>query len=390
MVEIKQVSVAVFAIAASAGTSSAQTAPPNYVEIANKVVGTSANVKEGEIVELVGTPADMPFLEELSIACSQRGAWPIILTSSESLSKKWLIQSLPKYDDKVDAARLALAKSVNVIISLPTLRDDSIYAGFPAARMAKRAKASTPITATLLGRNVRQVNLDNGLAPSPARAKELGIDEAEMSALYWSGLGADYTGIQAKAKQVQDLLAKASEVHITLPNGTDLKMKINHKSQASDGVLTDAKVKAGGSQVLLWLPAGEVITTPVPGTVEGKLVDDRMTFTGKEILGISADIKAGKITTIAAKSGWDVIKPFYDAMPATKLEVSAIDFGINPVIRTGGKLETYMGAGNVTITTGANDWAGGAIKGEAGLTFEMSGATVTLDGKPFITAGKLN
>lgn len=392
MIELKQVGAVALAIAAGAVTSSAQPgkAAPNYVEIANRIVGTTANVKEGDIVELQGTPADMPFLEELSIACSQRGAWPIIVTGSESLSKKWLIQSLATYDDKVDAAQMALAKSVNVIISLPAVRDSSIYAGFPGDRAAKLGKARSAVDGVLLARSVRRVELDNGLAPSPTRARLLGIDEAEMGALYWSGLAADYSGIQAKAKQVGELLAKANEVHITLANGTDLKLKINHKSQTSDGVITDAKVKAGGSQVLAWLPAGEVIVTPVPGTVEGKLVDDRMVWIGKEILGVTADIKAGKITNLTAKSGWDAVKPFYDARPANKVEISAIDFGINPVIRTGGKLETYPGAGNVSITTGANDWAGGTIKGQVGIGFTMSGATVTLDGKPFITNGVLN
>jgi aminopeptidase len=392
MIHIKQVGAVALAIAAGAVTSSAQPAKvtPNYVEIANRIVGTSANVKEGEIVELVGTPADMPLLEELSVACSQRGAWPMIVTGSESLLKKWTVQSIAKYDDKLDAARMALAKAVNVIISLPTDRDASIYASLPADRIAKLQQANTSIRQTLLSRNVRQIELDNGLAPSPTRAKELGIDEGELAALYWSGLAADYAGIQAKAKQVQDRLVKANELHLTLPNGTDLKLKLSHKSQASDGVITDAKAKAGGAQLLLWLPAGEVLVTPVAGTVEGKLVDDRMVHGGKEVLGVTAAIKAGKITSLTAKSGWDGIKAMYEAMPATKVEVSALDFGINPVIRTGGKLETYMGAGNVTISTGANDWAGGTIKGRVGLRFLMSGATVTLDGTPFITNGVLN
>ncbi|CAN5634762.1 hypothetical protein BH11MYX1_BH11MYX1_03150 [soil metagenome] len=278
MIQIRQFGAVALAIAAGTVTSSAQPVKPvpNYVELANRIVGTSANVKEGEIVELVGTPADMPLLEELSVACSQRGAWPMIVTSSEALVKKWIIQSIPKYDDKIDAAAMAIAKSVNVIISLPTVRDTSIYGSFPGDRVAKLQRANNPIQQTLLSRNVRRIYLDNGLAPSPSRAKEMGIDEGEMSALYWSGLAADYTGIQAKAKQVQDLLVKANELHLTLPNGTDLKMKLSHKSQASDGVITDAKVKAGGSQVLLYLPAGEVFVTPVAGTVEGKLVDDRM------------------------------------------------------------------------------------------------------------------
>lgn len=393
MGNIKQVGVIALALAAGALSSSAQpskAAAPNYVEIANRIVGTSANVKEGDVVQIDGGPADLPLMEELSLACTQRGAFPFLTITTESLNKKWMVQSLPKYDTKVNGAALALAKAVNVIISIPSSRDDSIYAGFPGDRFAAVNKAYVPVYETLLKRNVRQVNLDNGLAPSPSRAKALGIEEGEMSALYWSGLGADYAGVEAKGNAVKDLLAKAGELRITLPNGTDLKMKVKgRKITVSDGVISDADVKAGGGAVLLYMPAGEVFVTPVPGTAEGKLVDDRLVIFGKEVLGITADVKAGKITAISAKSGWDAIKSLYDAMPASKVEISSIDLGINPVVRSGGKLETYMGAGNVAIGTGGNEALGGSIKDLNGMSFMLSGATITLDGTTLVDKGVL-
>jgi aminopeptidase len=393
MGHIKQGGVFVLALTAGALSGSAQPAKapaPNYAEIANRIVGTSAHVKEGDVVQIDGGPADLPLMEELSIACSVRGAYPLLTISTESLTKKWIAQSLPKYDAKVNTAALALAKSVDVIISIPSTRDDSIYASFPGERSAQLNKAYVATYQTLLRRNVRQVSLDNGLAPSPSRAKALGIDEAEMSALYWSGLAADYAGVEAKGNAVKDLLAKAGELHITLPNGTDLKMKIKgRKAFVSDGVISDADMKTGAGAILLYMPAGEVFVTPVPGTAEGKIVDDRMVFFGKEILGITADVKAGKITAINAKSGWDAIKSQYDAMPISKLEVSSIDLGINPAVRTGGKLETYMGAGNLTIGTGGNEALGGSIKDLGGLYFMMSGATITLDGTTLVDKGVL-
>jgi leucyl aminopeptidase (aminopeptidase T) len=363
---------------------------PNYQEIAERIVGTSANVKEGEIVELRGGPEDLPFLEELQLACEVRGAFPFIRLYSESLARKWVARSLPKYDAKVNAARLGLAGLVNVTIAIPSVRDPSIWAGLPGERNVASARAYQPISELLLKRNVRQIDLDNGLAPSPSRAKELGISEAELASLYWSGLAADYSAVQAKGQAIKELLSKTGEVRITIPNGTDLKLKVKGRTvNVSDGVLSEAKLKAGGSALNLWMPAGEVLVTPVPGTAEGTLVDDRMLWLGKEILGVTATVKAGNITTITAKSGWEGIKSDWDAMGPKKNELSVIDFGINPAVPTGGRLETYMGAGNVSINTGGNDWAGGSNKEPIGIVFLLSGATVTLDGKPFITNGAL-
>ncbi|MBA3456372.1 MAG: aminopeptidase [Deltaproteobacteria bacterium] len=154
-------------------------------------------------------------------------------------------------------------------------------------------------------------------------------------------------------------------------------------------MISDADIKAGGANVNSWLPAGEVYLTPVPGTVEGKLVDDRMIFEDKEITGITADIKAGKITSISAKTGWDAVKAIYDAAGPGKNDVGLLDFGINPAIKAGPKNESFVAAGIVTLGTGNNTWAGGTNKEPFGFQFFLTGATVTLDGKPLVEAGVL-
>jgi aminopeptidase len=132
-------------------------------------------------------------------------------------------------------------------------------------------------------------------------------------------------------------------------------------------------------------PAGP----PVPGSAEGKLVDDRMVFLGKEITGLRVEIKNGKTTAVNAQAGWDVIKGRYDAAGPGKTEVGFVDLGCNPAVRSGGKLETWMGAGMVTIGIGGNVWAGGTNKEPFDLVYQLSGATVTLDGKPLVENGQL-
>lgn len=384
-----KIKLGVMAVVCATSTAVAQP-KVNTVELAEKIVGKTAAVKQGEIVQINGGVADMPFLEDLALAVRKRGAFPLVTVWSESGEKKFVDGMDPKFDGQTNAVDLALAKLVNVSISIPAVRDASIYEKFPADRQRKLATANQVVGDTLLKRNVRRIELSNGLAPSPSRAKALGVTEAELAAMYWAGLTADFASIEDKAKSLKDTLSKGGELHITLPNGTDLKMKIKgRKVLASDGVLSPEDVKAGGASVQAWLPAGEVYLAPVPGSVEGKLVDDRMVFFDKDILGVTAEIKAGKITNITAKSGWDVVKSRYDAAGPGKNEVGVVDFGINPNVKTTGKLETFIGAGMVTIATGDNTWAGGTTKEPFALTFQMAGATVTLDGKPLIENGSL-
>ncbi|MEO7094652.1 MAG: aminopeptidase [Polyangiales bacterium] len=395
MTKIKQLGLVMVALAASASTGVAQPtqpgAKPNFVEIADRVVGKTLNIKEGEIVQVSGAPSDAPFLEEIAIAVRKRGAWPIVTMWSESAEKNFIANVPATFDTKINAADLALAKIVNAVIIVPAVRDNSIYATFAPERMQAMRKAGESVAATTRKRNVRTVELGNGVLPSAARAKALGISEAELTSLYWAGVSADYAAIETKAKALQDMLAKAKELHITHPNGTDLKIKIKaRKVLSSDGVVSDADRKAGGPGVQAWLPAGEVYFALDGNSTEGKLVDDHFYLFEREAVGVTAEIKGGKITSIVAKSGWDGdIKKHYDAAGPGKNTIGLIDFGINPAVKSSGKMETYMGAGMVTIGAGLNLWAGGTIAEPLGLTFMLPGTTVTVDGVTLVDGGAL-
>ncbi len=358
--------------------------------LAERIVTKMAAVKEGDIVEISTGPQDLAMAEEIALAVRTKGAFAFITYTSEAHDKK-LVATLPaKYDAKPNAAAMGLAKLVTVRISLPAIRDEGIWGALDPARRATIAKANQPVFETAQKRNVRTVALDNGMAPSPSRAKLNGQTEAEMSKVFWDGIAADYTGIEDKGKALKAALGGGSELRIQLPNGTDLKMKVKgRKTFVSDGVISADDIKAGKNSVLVWLPAGEVYLVPVPGTAEGKLVDDRMLFDGKELTGVTAEIKAGKITTITAKTGWDGIKAQYDAAGPGKNEISVFDLGINPSVKATAKAENFVAAGIVTINTGNNVWAGGTNKEPFGLSFFLTGATVTLDGKPLVENGVL-
>jgi aminopeptidase len=362
--------------------------PTDYAAIAEKVVSTSANVKEGDIVSIGGGPQDMPLLEELVVAVRKRGAHPLLLVSSESIEKKLLASTPEKYDTQEPKGWLSLAKLVNVHIEIPAVRDPNIYTAIPAERRAKMDKARQVVPDTFLKRKVRTVSLGNGFEPSPARARELGISEGELAKMFWDGLSGDYTTVQTKCDALKTTLAAGKLLKITHANGTDLTIKLKSKKVVtSDGVITDADVKAGGPGVQVWLPAGEAYL--IPGAADGKLVDDRTITEGKVVEGLTLDLKAGKVTALTAKTGWDAVKARYDLAGAGKNELSMVDFGCNPAVKSSGKFESYVAAGTVTLGLGGNTWAGGTNKEPYSLSLHLPGTNVTLDGKPLIENGVL-
>lgn len=361
---------------------------PDYAAIAEKVVSTTANVKEGEIVEITVGPNELGLAEELAVAVRKRGAYPLITYWSEAASKKEIAAVPEKYDAQPPKLAIAMANLVNVHIIVPPVRDSSLFDAMSPERRAKLGKTNALIVSAERKKNQRVIELDNGFAPSATRAKNNGVSEADMTKLFWDGVSADYTAVGEKCKALQDALAKTTEVHVTAANGTDIKLKVKgKKSMTSDGVTTDAEIKAGGPAVQVWLPAGEVYVAPAGA--DGKIVDDRLLWNDKEITGLSLDVKAGKVTAMAAKSGLDAAKPLYDAAPAGKDLIGVLDFGCNPSIKNTAKLETWVAAGTVSIVVGGNVWAGGTNAIGFDLPLKLPGTTVTFDGKAVIENGVL-
>src|ERR1043165_2490399 len=99
---------------------------PDYAALAEKVVGTSANVKEGEIVEITAGPNDLALAEELAVAVRKRGGYAFITYWSETAEKKELAAVPEKYDTQAPKLALGLTKLIDVQIVIPPVRDPSI------------------------------------------------------------------------------------------------------------------------------------------------------------------------------------------------------------------------------------------------------------------------
>jgi aminopeptidase len=139
------------------------------------------------------------------------------------------------------------------------------------------------------------------------------------------------------------------------------------------------------------LPAGEVYVRVAPGSANGTLVADRLTFEGEEIEGLRVEVKGGRVTNMSAAKGLDRFKARYDAASAGKDVITVLDIGVNPnlTIPDGSKLRTFVPAGMVTVFVGNDMWAGGQNAASLNVPMFLIGAQVTVDGKPIVEGGKL-
>ena len=359
--------------------------------LAAKLVTQSARIQEGELVQITGDPKDAEVLEDLAVQVRKQGAFPLVTLTSDRLMRRLFDDVPAKFDTQAPDWDLKLAGLCDVQFNIQSA-DDAALAGAPTERMAAQQKTYQPVYETIRKRNVRLIDLGNGLYPTPSQARQFGLSEQELAKLFWGGVNVDYDQLQATGEKVKQALADGKEIRLTNPNGTDLTANIEkRKVMVSDGVISDEKRKKGGAACWTYLPAGEVYVSTASGTAEGRVVVDRLFYKGKEVRDVVLGVKGGRMVSLEAKANGDELQADFKAAAEGKDRVGVIDVGINPNVRppAGGKVLTYMQAGMVSLSVGNDTWAGGDDNSPLGVPFYLPGSTLTVDGKAIVEKGEL-
>ena len=368
-------------------------ATPDSAAIANRLVTQVASVKEGDIVFINGSVRDLELLEDLNTDVRKVGAFPLLTIGSDRMGRKYFEEVPEKYDSQAPELDLKLATLPTVAFSIDSNEAEDNLANASPARLATVGKTNQPVGDLYLKRNVKQISVGNDLYPTAWRAKHFGISQDDLAKTFWDAVNADYVSVQATGEKVKTSLSAGKELHITSPEGTDLKLKIEGRSFfVSDGIISPEDVQKGGPAVSVYLPAGEVYCAPVAASAEGKVVVAQDFYRGKEMTNLTITFVAGKITSMTGSGpGFDAMKKEYDAVndPAKDL-FGYVDFGINPNLKIwpASKMGNWVQAGMVSIGAGNNTWAGGDNKAPFGVGGHLAGCTVTLDGKTIIEKGE--
>jgi len=363
-------------------------------KLAQKLVNQSARIQENDIVMISGGLQHAELLEDIATEVRKIGAFPLVIFNSDRMDRKYFDEVPAKYDTQVPELNLKLATMIDAFISVPYSESSSVLADVPPKRRANVSRTFIPVNNLFTQRNVRRVNLGNALNPTADRAKQFGVSLEQLDKIYWDGVNTDYAQLESLGKSVQTKLSSAKEVHITNPNGTDLRVQISGNPVfVSDGVISEEDMQTGGAACQVWLPAGEVYVTPVAGTANGKVVVERHFFQGKEVQGLELTFKDGKLTSMKAKSGLEALKALYDASGEGKDEFAYVDVGINPNVKLipNSRMVAWMATGMVTVGLGENtSWAGGQNESNFSMQSFLPGSTLTIDGEVLVKDGTLS
>ncbi len=361
-------------------------------ELAQRLVNQCARIQENEIVLISGGVRDIKLLEDLATQVRKVGAFPLVTLNSDRMDRRYYDDVPSKYDTQFPELDHNLATMIDAQINISYSENSSLLADVPPERIADVTKSSAPIATLRSKRNVRSVNLGNGLNPTADRAKQFGLSIEELGEVYWNGVNTDYTKLESIGNSIKNKLAAGKEMHITNRNGTDLKVQIVGRTVlVSDGIISADDVQQGGVACQVWLPAGEAYLSPVPGTAQGKIVVDNQFYQGKEIRGLELTFKDGKLTNMKAKSGLEPLQARYEVSGEGRDEFAFIDVGFNPDVRIPQKssMVAWMASGMITVGLGNFPWAGGENESDFAIPNFLPGSTLKVDGEIIVENGVL-
>ncbi len=242
-----------------------------YETLAQKLVTQCGAIKEGEIVMVIGSVRDNELLEDIVVNVRKQGAFPLLVIGSDRMTRRMFTEVPVKFDTQTPEMDMKFSGFINAFISLETNENPGLLSDIAPERFVKINKAYEPVNELLMKRNVKGIALGNGLYPTEAKARQYGLTLNELTDIFWNGVNVDYAKLEATGKSVKSILMAGKEVHITNPNGTDLKVRIENRPViVSDGTLSPEDLQKGFASSQVYLPAGEVYLSPVPGTAEGK------------------------------------------------------------------------------------------------------------------------
>lgn len=388
------IAVVVVGVLFNTGLSLAVESPlVKHEALAAKLVNQCANVHEKDMVMILGSVRDADLMDAIALQVEKAGAFPLVVLQSEQRRRRYFDIVPEKYDAQEPEFLKHLMNGATVVVLIDDEENPGLFQDVPAKRFTTvNEKYIRAIRITMKEQNTRFVNLGNGLYPTQGLARQFNMTQEDLAHVFWKGLNTDYRQLEKTGIAIKSLLTNGKKLRLTSHNGTDLTCEITRRPiRISDGIISDTEEKLGAPNCTVWLPAGEVYVTPVPGTAEGKVVVERKFFQGQEIEDLVLTFKKGKLVNMSAKSGLTPYKAVYEAAGPGKEDFGYVDIGINPnvQIKPGSKMVAWTAAGMITIGHGGNSWAGGQSDSDFDCAYHLPKATLTVDGKVIVDEGVL-
>jgi len=350
------------------------------------VLGPCLGVRPGETVTVEAWDHALPWARALVLETRRRRSTPTLVVEDEETFFRSLAQSTSR---TVPGAPASVAGASDAYVYLPG-----------PANFARLLGLSSEEQDAVLGRHgvewrrnarragLRAVRVGVGAATSTAAAR-FGVDRELWERELVRGSLVAPDRLARAAHHLVRRLRRARRVRILHPNGTDLAVELLRRPPiVDDGRVDPADRRAGR----LWtdLPSGAVEVSLRSGVGEGVWESNRATyhrFSDPPVrLGARFTFHRGRLSEYAFDRGGAAFAREYARGGRGRDQPARLVFGVNPAISYAPEV-AEVAAGAVSLRIGGHRTASGALPSRFTYVSALSGATVELDGRPFLRDG---
>jgi len=365
--------------------------------LARQILDVCLNVKSGEHVWINSWDHTLGLASQLAWECTKRGCEILTTIQQEDLWLRSIIEApvesldvLPKQIaaalEKTDVYIYTLGPSRPVpwdkipkerrkLVTRWFLEDNNFVKAWKEIAKARR---------------IRMLGIEATLA-TPETARVLGLDYRTWSRVMFSSCMVDYHAIAERARRLAEIISGEGPVHITTPQGTDFRFRLDRRPVDTGYGLADNEMVRKGRVV--FVPAGGVEVSADEKSGKGVVVFDAPILSlVKEgrIERLTLRVKNGRISQHSAASNSAAFGRWLKKGSGDVDRFGFFGFGLNPRLRHGFTQDDKV-LGGVTIGFGDNsDKAGKNRAGGQGFWASMTGATVRIDGRVVMRAGRLS
>lgn len=357
----------------------------NYDSLARKIVERNVMVNAGETVYIYSDQNGASLMEALSKACAARGATiypklnPDKFQGTESMNT-FLEKELSPTDKFVH-----WLTTTDVCIILTPFDKDPKWL-FKDLGTQNASVNQQAVRDALIKTHARMLYIN---IPTRAFAEGLSLNYNVYEEMSWYAIDAHYdSALATRVNQLKSLLAKAKQIRITSPLGTNLTFSTTGRPVLCyDGQVTTEE--AAGRALFKKvdkLPAGMLEVSIVENSANGKVIVSQTECDYEAVNQATLTFVGGKLQPLTAKDGGECLQNKFASPQGPQDVLGSISFGFNPLLKpmdTGGSLYwPKAAAGMVTLTLGSNQFAGGnnAIDTPQ-VSFPLTNVTVEVDGK---------
>lgn len=224
---------------------------------------------------------------------------------------------------------------------------------------------------------------------TPTAAALFGVDPESWQRELVRGSLVPPDRLAREAARLVPRLHRARQVRVRHPNGTSLEVELLRAPPVvEDGRVDRADQRAGR----LWtqIPTGVVVAPLVAGIAEGVWESNRANYDRfadpPGALGARFSFQRGRLTEYSFDRGGAAFARAYSRGGRGREIPGALTFGINPAISRAPEVGE-VAAGTVGLLLGGNRSMGGRNPSRFVYLSTLAGASVDLDGEPFLEEG---